>query len=101
MKIINYRLLNTIALGFMVLMTGCASITGTSGQNVSVETRSKEGKAVVGASCELSNSKGKWFVTTPGSVGVRRSNDDMIVLCTKEGFEPGRANAIPTLKAAC
>ena len=100
MKIINCRFLNAIALGFMVLMTGCASMTGTTGQNVSVETRTKDGKTVVGASCELTNSKGKWFVTTPGSVGVRRSNDDMIVLCTKEGFEPGRAHAISDTKGS-
>ncbi len=84
----------------MVLMTGCASITGTTGQNVSVETRSKDGKAVIGASCELTNSKGKWFVNTPGSVGIRRSNDDLLIICTKEGFEPGRANAISDTKGS-
>lgn len=100
MKIINVRLLNTIALGALVLLTGCASITGTTGQNVSVETRTKEGKAVIGAACELTNSKGKWFVTTPGSVGIRRSNDDMLIVCTKEGFEPGRANAISDTKGS-
>lgn len=83
----------------LILSSGCASITGTTGQNVSVETRTKDGKAVVGASCELTNSKGKWFVTTPGSVGIRRSNDDMLVLCNKEGHEPGIANAVSDIKA--
>jgi len=100
MKITNVRLLNAIALGVMVLLTGCASITGTTGQNVSVETRTKDGKTVIGAACELTNSKGKWFVTTPGSVGIRRSNDDMLIICTKEGFEPGRANAISDTKGS-
>ena len=100
MKIINYRFLNAIALGFMVLMTGCASITGTTAQNVSVEARTKDGKAVIGASCELTNSKGKWYVNTPGSVGIRRSNDDLLIICTKEGFEPGRANAVSDTKGS-
>lgn len=72
------------------LFSGCASVTGTTGQSVSVETRFQE-KQVTGASCELSNNKGKWFVSTPGSVQIRRSNDDLVVVCSKEGLGTGNA----------
>ncbi|MCX6806353.1 MAG: hypothetical protein NTY56_02830 [Patescibacteria group bacterium] len=84
-------------LAYFVLLVGCASITGTTGQSVSVETRDKE-KLISGASCELANSRGKWFVNSPGSAQIRRSNDDLIVLCTKTGIEPGRASVVSDTK---
>lgn len=82
-----------------MLQVGCASIVGTTGQSVSVETRDKE-KVISGASCEFANSKGKWFVNSPGTVQIRRSNDDLIVLCTKTGIEPGRASVVSDTKGS-
>lgn len=82
------------------LTSGCASITGTTNQSISVQTREREGKEAPGAACELSNNKGKWFVTSPGSVTVTRSNDDMQVLCNKQGSEPGRASVVSATKGA-
>jgi hypothetical protein len=79
-------------------LIGCASVTGTTGQSVSVETLSKSGVNVSGASCELSNSKGKFFVNTPGTVPIRRSNDDMNVVCRKDGIEPGIAVVVSETK---
>jgi hypothetical protein len=80
--------------------SGCASITGTTNQSVSVQTREQGGQEVPGAACELTNNKGKWFVTTPGSVTIRRSNDDMQVLCNKSGLEPGRAGVVSETKGS-
>lgn len=82
------------------LTSGCASITGTTNQSVSVQTREPGGKEVTGAACELTNNKGKWFVTTPGSVMVHRSNDDMQVLCNKADLEPGRAAVVSETKGS-
>lgn len=84
----------------LVVLSGCASVTGTTGQSVSVQTREQAGKEVSGAVCELTNNKGKWFVTTPGSVGINRSNDDLQVLCNKENYEPGRAAVVSVTKGA-
>lgn len=84
----------------IAITTGCASITGTNSQNVSVQTKNVAGTEVKGASCELSNNKGKWFVTTPGSVGIHRSNDDMQVVCNKDGLEPGRAAVVSDTKGS-
>ncbi len=88
------------AIAVSAMATGCASITGTNMQSVSVKTTDKGGEEVSGASCALTNNKGKWFVTTPGSVTVQRSNDDMQVLCEKNGSQPGRAAVVSETKGA-
>jgi len=67
---------------FILVMSGCASITGSKNQPLSV-TASLDGKPVVGANCELLNDKGKWFVTTPGSVVILKSYQDLTVTCRK------------------
>lgn len=87
-----------IFLLFSQFLSGCASITGNTNQNVSVQTKEPTGSEVIGANCELSNSKGKWFVVTPGTVGIHRSNDDIQVLCHKDGYEPGRNGIVSETK---
>lgn len=92
------RLLSLMAiLAASLLLGGCASITGSSQQSVSVETR-QETAQVSGAACELVNAKGKWFLTSPGSVQIQRSNDDLQVTCNKPGLEPGRASVTSIVK---
>lgn len=81
-----------------LFLVGCASITGTTNQNVSVQTKEPTGTELVGASCELSNKKGKWFITTPGTVGISRSNDDIQVSCTKDGYLQGRQGVVSDTK---
>jgi uncharacterized protein YceK len=82
----------------LVFLSGCASVTGTTGQSISVETRQKNGAVLSGAACELTNSKGKWFLNTPGTAAIRRSNDDMIVICNKDGHAPGTAAVVSETK---
>ena len=84
----------------VLFAAGCASITGGSSQNISLQTRDTAGKEVTGANCELTNSKGRWLVTTPGTTTITRSNDDMQVLCNKAGEQPGRAEVVSITKAA-
>lgn len=82
------------------LTSGCASITGSPNQSISVQAREQNGGEVTGAACELTNNKGKWFVTTPGSVMIHRSNDDMQVSCNKTGYEPGRVAVVSETKGS-
>lgn len=91
-----------LALGAALLpaVTGCASITGSTMQPMTVETRDKGGKEVTGAACDLNNNKGKWSVTTPGSVVITRSNDNLLVVCQKEGHETGNASVVSSVKGA-
>ena len=80
-----------------LLLGGCASIVSGHNQSVSVETIGAAG-AVAGANCQLSNDKGKWFVTTPGSTVVSRSYDDLAVKCEKDGHQPGILTVKSTTK---
>ena len=48
---------------------------------------------VTGAMCTLSNSKGSYYVTSPGTVMVRNACDQLAISCTKEGYVPANPNA--------
>lgn len=79
-----------IALALVIcasLLTGCASITSGKVQPLSVQAKC-EGKDVIGASCALTNSKGQWFVQTPGSVSINKAYGDLVLNCEKDGLSP-------------
>jgi len=59
------RFFPVVAAVALCLLSGCASIISGANQSVSVNTPGCEA-----ASCELTNSKGTWFVKSPGSVTV-------------------------------
>lgn len=80
------------------LTTGCASIVNGQNQSISVETR-QNAASVAGANCKLSNNKGTWYVTSPGSTVVRRSYEDLSVRCEKEGLDPGIVSVKSATKA--
>lgn len=70
-------------------LTGCASITESKNQSMSVSTGE-----VTGAMCTLSNSKGSYYVnSTPGSVMVRNACDQLTVSCQKDGYVPANSGA--------
>lgn len=85
------RCLRTLTLlGMLVALgqlAGCASITTGKMQPISVQAQC-ESTPVIGAGCSLTNSKGKWFVNTPGSVTINKAYGDLVVECTKEGLSP-------------
>ena len=68
----------------------CASITSDSMQTLRVETLDKDGKSVAGAACTLSNDRGVFNATTPATVSVRKSSEDLSIDCKKDG-EPAVA----------
>jgi hypothetical protein len=68
---------------FSSLLTGCASITGSKNQPISVSAVCG-GEPIDGASCTLMNDKGTWYVKTPGSVMIQKSYGDLAVDCRKE-----------------
>ncbi len=91
----NYQTLAVLAA--ISALSGCASIVNGHNQSVSVTTRSK-GADLPGAKCSLSNDKGEWFTTTPGSVTVRRSFQDLAVNCAFGGLDAGIESAKSTTK---
>lgn len=88
-----------IPIAISILFYGCASVTGTPIQSVSVQTK-KGDQQLARVSCELQNSKGRWFVTTSRSVSIGRSNDDLQITCKKEGMDQGVLNVLSDAKTA-
>lgn len=79
--------------GSLLAVTGCASITGSKLQPVSVQTV-QDNKEVAGIGCTLTNDAGKWFVTTPGSVTVQKSTGDLSVDCAKDTNMAGHETVV-------
>lgn len=77
--------------GFVVMgfvLSGCASIVGSTLQPVTVKTF-KDDVEVAAAQCTLTNDSGSWMVTTPGSVTIKKSTEDLVIVCKKEGSVSG------------
>ena len=74
--------------------SGCATLTSSEMQTVSLNTKTVDGQAVDKAKCMLRNDRGSWEATSPGTVSVRRSDEDLIVECKKEGVADGILRAI-------
>ncbi|MDP3795478.1 MAG: hypothetical protein Q8R13_06205 [bacterium] len=53
---------------------------------------------VGGATCQLNNGKGVYYVTTPGTVTVNRAYEDLSIKCEKDDFLPGLASVKSTTK---
>ena len=82
-----------------VLSTGCSTNSGSAtSQPRSLPTVAADGQHVDGAKCDMTNDEGTWFVTTPGSTTVRRSNKDLQVICRKAGVDVGSANVVSRTK---
>lgn len=69
-----------------VALSGCATIIKGTTQSISVET-----DPVTGAECKLVSSEGTWYVTTPGSVTVHKTKNDIEATCTKAGYQEAKA----------
>lgn len=62
-------------------LSGCATAINGTSQGFTVATEPE-----VGAECILSNGVGKWHVTTPETVVIHKSKNDLEVFCTKNGY---------------
>jgi hypothetical protein len=94
------RLLCSLALSTPLAFTGCATVMNGETQNVSVQTQTLEGKPVTQAQCSLKNDKGAWKAETPATVQIRKSAQDLLVECKKDGMDAGFARAISRVHAS-
>ena len=78
-------------------LSACASIVDGSSQSLSVKTMSGPSD-VAGAQCSLTNDKGVWYVTSPGSVTVHRSYDPLNVKCEAPGYVSNAGSASSATK---
>lgn len=87
-----------MAIFVIALTSGCASIVSGTSQSVSVVGKTAELEDIVGARCTLTNNKGEWYATTPGSVVVQRSFGEMAVNCihgTATGVTQAKSSTKP------
>jgi hypothetical protein len=73
-----------LSLVAMLASAGCASLTESTQQNVLVQTV-LDHREIAGVGCLLSNDAGKWFVTTPARLTLRKSAGPLRIDCQKEG----------------
>jgi hypothetical protein len=89
------KALRLIVAGVVVAITsGCATITQSEMQSVTVTTKQGKDQVVEKAKCSLKNDKGAWETDSPGVVAVHKSAEDLLVECKKEGFATGYLRAI-------
>jgi TonB family protein len=62
-------------------LSSCATVIKGTTQSISITTT-----PVQGAKCTLASTAGTWYLTSPASVVVERSHNDLSVSCTREGF---------------
>ena len=79
---------------FIFTLSGCASVTTSSMQPLSVNTKTQSGTPVAQAKCTLKNEKGEWSVITPNTVSVQKAGGNLAVNCKKPGLPEGNARAI-------
>ena len=83
----------------LFVLAGCATISGSgSNQSISVQTFATDGSEIEGVKCDMTNDEGTWFVMTPGSTTVHKSNKDLQVVCKKSGIDIGTANVVSRTK---
>lgn len=85
--------LTIISMGLLLATTGCSTITQSENQRLSV-TASYEGKPVQDADCSLTNDRGTWTTKAPGQVDVRKSGENLNVVCKKPGMVDGLLTAV-------
>lgn len=89
----NKIFITSWAVTLLVSAGGCSTITQSENQRLSV-TASHEGAPIKDVDCSLTNDKGTWLARAPGQVDVRKSGENLNVVCKKEGFVDGLLTAI-------
>ena len=92
-----HRLL--IALAFAMLTPGCATIVMDSNQPVRVDTRTESGEMVAGAECTLKNEYGTFTTKSGDSAQIRRSSQDLDIVCKHSGNADAYGRAISRANA--
>jgi len=85
------RITGLIALA--LVLSDCATIVKGTTQSISIKT-----PPIDGAKCTLVNTEGTWFLTSPGSVVVHKTKNDLHVDCVKDGYENASTTIAPEFK---
>ena len=83
-----------LAVIIMLTASGCASITSSDMQPLSLTTHNEQGQPVDQVKCTARNDKGVFEANSPGFLQVRRSSEDLLLECKKEGQPDGFLKAV-------
>jgi hypothetical protein len=83
-----------LAVIIMLTASGCATITSSDMQPLSLTTHNEKGQPVEQVKCTARNDKGVYEASSPGFLQVRRSSEDLLVECKKEGQPDGFLKAV-------
>lgn len=87
------------ALTAAVLTVGCATVMNDTTQPVRVETQTAAGQTVNGADCRLTNDAGTITMKSGDTVPVRRSGQDLDIVCKHADHPDAQGRAISRANA--
>ena len=70
-------------------ISGCATLTSSKMQSLTLSTTAADGTAIGQVNCTLKNDRGTWELISPGMVAIQRSAKDLVVECKKDGVADG------------
>jgi len=82
-----------LAVGLIYLLSGCASLVNDDSQEVSV--RLMCGPRTFTATCHLKNDKGRWTLSTPGTIRVVNDISNLEITCRSEYVPSFTVAAMP------
>jgi hypothetical protein len=98
----KFQLTVTVIMAALGAVQGCASISESPNQDLMVRAV-QDNREIGGVGCVLTNNAGRWFVTAPGHVTIKKSAGNLFVDCKKGNVSAGqerfasRANTTATI----
>lgn len=84
---------------FIVLCTGCASVTQGTTHSLRIEAATENGELIDGADCTLKNDQGTTIAKSGDSTLVRRSSKDLEVTCAATGEADAKGRLVSRANA--
>ena len=82
-----------LAVGLICLLSGCASLVNDDSQEVNV--RLMCGPKTLMATCHLQNDKGRWTLSTPGTIRVVNDTSSLEITCRGQYVPSFTVSAMP------
>lgn len=83
-----------LAIAIPFLFTGCASVINETSHPMKIDTKTADGKVIMGADCKVTNEYGSVNGKSGEAIKVRRSDRDLEISCTYPDTAEARGRAI-------
>jgi hypothetical protein len=80
------RFTTPLALALLAALGGCATITEDNNDQMVEIHIVQNNREIAGVGCTLTNKLGRWFVTAPGRVTIKRYPNPLTVDCGRDGL---------------